>query len=247
MIELNLCQIEKDGNQPTGSIVPRYFEYEEPPVNMVEMFRYSGIPMDVSKRLAAMYDDQNKIQGNADAQLLQNARRAISLIKGQLSFKVGYFAAKLEWDDDGYPILPIAQKSDNLKKNLKNCEAYVMFAATIGSGIDRLIRRYEVSDPALGVMLQGLGAERAESLCNLFCEEVRMKAGMEGYHPHPRFSPGFGDLPITVQKEFLNLLDAGRRMGITLSDSYLMSPSKSVTAIIGLEKNGDNSTAPAED
>ncbi|MCR5275107.1 MAG: Vitamin B12 dependent methionine synthase activation subunit, partial [Clostridiales bacterium] len=49
------------------------------------------------------------------------------------------------------------------------------------------------------------------------------------------FSPGYGDLPIEVQKEFLPLLDAERRLGITLSDSYLMSPSKSVTAIIGIE------------
>ena len=57
-----------------------------------------------------------------------------------------------------------------------------------------------------------------------------------GYNAHARFSPGYGDVPISVQKEFLDSLDAGRRMGILLSESYLMSPSKSVTAIIGLEK-----------
>ena len=111
-----------------------------------------------------------------------------------------------------------------------------MFAATIGSGIDRFIRRYEVSDPSMGVIFQGYGAERAESLCNLFCEEVRLSAEEKGYKLHPRFSPGFGDLPITVQKEFLERLDASRRLGITLGESCLMSPSKSVTAFIGLEK-----------
>jgi cobalamin-dependent methionine synthase I len=64
---------------------------------------------------------------------------------------------------------------------------------------------------------------------------VKTAAGLAGFKAHPRFSPGFGDLPLTVQAEILGLLDAGRRMGITLSDSFLMAPSKSVTAIIGLE------------
>ena len=65
---------------------------------------------------------------------------------------------------------------------------------------------------------------------------MKEAARLSGYKSHPRYSPGFGDLPITVQKEFLNLLDAGRRMGITLGESFLMAPSKSVTAIIGLER-----------
>ncbi|MBR3258643.1 MAG: vitamin B12 dependent methionine synthase, partial [Eggerthellaceae bacterium] len=46
--------------------------------------------------------------------------------------------------------------------------------------------------------------------------------------------PGYGDLPLEVQPDLLGLLDASRRLGITLSDSLLMSPTKSVTAIVGL-------------
>ena len=98
------------------------------------------------------------------------------------------------------------------------------------------IRRYERSEVSKAAILQGLGAERVESLCNLFNEEVKNEAEQRGLKAHPRYSPGFGDLPIRVQKEFLDALDATRRMGITLSESYLMAPSKSVTAIIGLER-----------
>ena len=217
--------IKQNNENPEGRIVPRYFEYEEQPVNMVEMLRYSGIPIDAAKKMLA--------EGSP---LLDHAEKAIALCKNRLVFKVGYFSAPLRRDEEDFPILPIDAKSENLKKNLKNCEAYVMFAATVGAGMDRLIRRYEVSDSSMGVFLQGLGAERAETLCNHFCKEVEDEAAKYGYKTHPRFSPGFGDLPITVQKDFLDALDAGRRLGITLNESYLMNPSKSVTAIIGLEK-----------
>ena len=229
MIQLNLQDIYTNGKTP----VVTYTEYEEPRVNMAEMFRYSGIPMDKAKKLSEITEAE---ADDADRQLLQKAEKVITLAKGSFVYKTGFLSGRLMWDGEGYPVLPVEQKSENLKKNLRNCEAYVMFAATVGSGIDRLIRRYELSDPSMGVMFQGYGAERVESLCNNFCEDVRTEAEKSGYTTHPRFSPGFGDLPITVQKEFLDCLDAGRRMGITLGASYLMSPSKSVTAIIGLEK-----------
>ena len=203
--------------------IPRYLEYPAPPLNMDEAKRYAGISVkgaDYPEELQAQFE------------------KALSLTRGQLSYKVGYLSGKLMWDEEGFPILPFAQKSENLKKNLKNCEGVLLFAATIGSGIDRLIRRYEVSDPSLGMILQGLGAERVESLCNLFNDEVRQAAKEEGCICHPRFSPGFGDFPITVQKDFLDRLDAGRRLGIILGESCLMAPSKSVTAVVGIEKTG---------
>lgn len=203
--------------------VVRYVEYEEMPINRAEMLRYAGIPLAEAKK-------------EIPPDLEENADRAIGLIKGQLVYKVGFLAKLLTRDEEGFPILPFSQHSENLKKNLKGCDRFVMFAATVGAGMDRLIRRYEVAKPSMGVLLQGLGAERAESLTNAFNEEVRMLAEANGYMAHPRFSPGFGDLPVTVQKDFLGVLDAGRRMGITLSESCLMSPTKSVTAIIGLER-----------
>ena len=229
MTELNLEKTE-DGSRFTRAAVPVYLEYEEPPLQMVEILRYSGVPIDAAKRILADPSTEE------EKSLLEKVEKVIALSKGQIQYKVGYLSGVLEWDEEGFPMLPVSQKSENLKKNLRNCEGFVMFAATIGSGIDRLIRRFEVSDPSMGVIFQGYGAERAESLCNLFCEEVRVAAEEKGYKLHPRFSPGFGDLPITVQKEFLDRLDASRRLGITLGESCLMSPSKSVTAFIGLER-----------
>ena len=169
--------------------------------------------------------------------IAKQADWAVELIRGQIVNKIGYLAGNLTFDEDGFPVLPFPQKSENLKKNLRGCERFVMFAATVGAGMDRLIRRYEVADAAKGVLLQGLGAERVESLADAFNKVVGEEAAKSGYKTHPRFSPGFGDLTVAVQKDFLAVLDAGRRMGITLSESCLMAPSKTVTAIIGIERD----------
>jgi len=158
----------------------------------------------------------------------------IKMASDKLTYRVSYCCVKLEFDETGYPILPFKQHSEDLKKNLTGCKAVIIFAATIGSGIDMLIRRYERTSPAKGLIFQGMGAERVEALCDVFNADVDKAAKAAGLKTHPRYSPGYGDLSIDVQPRLLELVDAQRRLGITLNDSYLMSPSKSVTAIIGI-------------
>ena len=202
--------------------IPQYLDYETPSLNVTEWLRYSCIPV---------YEQENAAK---DPELASSMEKALSLINGALSFRVGFVVVPLTWDEDGFPVFPFEQRSEKLRKNLQGCDRAVLFAATIGSGIDRLIRRYEKADPKLGLLLQGLGAERVESLCDAFNEEVKEICEETGCGTRMRYSPGYGDLPIEVQKVFLPLLDAERRLGITLSDSCLMAPSKSVTAIIGI-------------
>ena len=208
--------------------VPRYLEYEEPVFSLEEALRYSGFPMDKAKAVAGGETE--------DPDAMQSIEKVKKLSKGQFIYKVGYMTSPITFDEDGFVVLPFKQHSEALKINLSGCKKAVFFAATIGSGIDRLIRRYERTELDTALFLQGFGAERAESLANAFNADVKEAAKKLGFMAHPRFSPGFGDLPLSVQVEFLGMLDATRRMGITLGESYLMAPSKSVTAIIGLEQ-----------
>ncbi len=208
--------------------VPRYIEYDEPPLKLSELLRYSGLPADRALAIAS-----GKL---TEPEIIAKVNKVVLISRGTLVCKTGYMVSPLGWDAEGFPVLPLEQHSETLKKNLKGCSRAVLFAATIGAGFDRLIRRYERTEMDTALFLQGYGAERAESLANTFNNEVKEAAELLGYKAHPRFSPGFGDLQLAVQKEFLGLLDAGRRMGITLSESCLMAPSKSVTAIIGLER-----------
>ncbi|MBQ2854252.1 MAG: Vitamin B12 dependent methionine synthase activation subunit [Oscillospiraceae bacterium] len=125
-------------------------------------------------------------------------------------------------------------QSASLEKNLAGCDRIILFAATVGLPLDRLIARYGILSPAKGLMLQAIGAERIEALCDVFCDHIRQEALCAGLRTAPRFSPGYGDLPLELQRDIFQSLDCARRIGLTLNDSLLMSPSKSVTAIVGL-------------
>ena len=118
--------------------------------------------------------------------------------------------------------------STDLASNLDGCMETVVFAATIGPGIDRLIKKYSKLDPVKALFMQAVGAERAESLCNTFCRSYPSRL-------RPRYSPGFGDLPLSIQPQILALTNARKNLSITLDDGFLMSPTKSVTAFAGIE------------
>ena len=121
--------------------------------------------------------------------------------------------------------------SRQLARNLDGCSRVILFAATVGVGIDRLITKYSRIAPSRALMLQAIGAERIEALCDAFVTgwetENRTKL-------RPRFSPGYGDLPLSVQKDIISLLEAPKQIGLSLNDSLLMSPTKSVTAFAGI-------------
>ncbi len=155
----------------------------------------------------------------------------IKEVKNKLSFKVCYRVMPIEIDGDVCNFGAFRLQSENLAGNLKGCESAVIFAATIGVGIDRLIARYGRLAPSKALMLQAIGADRIEALCDTFCSDIAREYNM---CTQPRFSPGYGDLPLTVQKDIFNLLDCEKRIGLTLNDSLIMSPSKSVTAFMGL-------------
>ena len=87
------------------------------------------------------------------------------------------------------------------------------------------------------IMLGALGAERIEALCELFCEELKKEKALLGQGTRTRFSPGYSDLSLEIQKQIFELLDCPRRIGLYLRDSMLMSPTKSVTAIVGVFEN----------
>jgi len=94
-----------------------------------------------------------------------------------------------------------------------------------------MIAKYGRISPVRALFFQAIGAERIESLCNAFCKDIKKDLNIT-----PRFSPGFGDLPLELQKDIFFALQPHRNIGLTLNESLLMSPSKSVTAIIGIKR-----------
>lgn len=121
---------------------------------------------------------------------------------------------------------------EGIKKHLAGCKSAVLMCATLGQGVDRLIRQLQITDLAKAVIIDALASSATEQLCDYVEKEIRSSA--ESYHLTTRFSPGYDDLPIAIQKEFLSLLSAQKKIGLCSTDSLLLTPRKSVTAIIGL-------------
>lgn len=120
--------------------------------------------------------------------------------------------------------------SNSLTRNLAGCSKLVLFAATVGAGVDRLILKYNRLSPARAVILQAMGAAAVEQ----WCDEVNGIITSEYGPTRPRFSCGYGDLPLSLQREIFPALQVTKNIGVTLTDGDLMMPTKSVTAIVGI-------------
>lgn len=134
---------------------------------------------------------------------------------------------------DGIVIEGIEFKSEKLLKHLKDSTSIILFGATIGVGADTLVRKFSVTDAAMTSVAHCVGASLVENLCDIVCDEI--KTIIKGEH-RPRFSPGYGGLDISSQKDFFELLPMTKQLGVTLSESYLMTPTKTVTAFIGVKR-----------
>lgn len=124
----------------------------------------------------------------------------------------------------------------DIAEHLKGCESVILFAASIGADIERRIRIYEAQDLTRAIIMDCCGSSLIESYCDLVCGSIAERLTERGLFPTSRFSPGYGDLPLSLQPEFLRALNAQRQIGLTCNEQFLMFPRKSVTAVIGLSK-----------
>lgn len=123
----------------------------------------------------------------------------------------------------------------DIANHLDGCEKAILMCATLGAEIDKLIRISQISDMAKAVVLDSFASVAVEQVCNKVDEIIAEK--YDGYYMTFRFSPGYGDYPISLQQDFLRMLDAPRKIGLTTNENFLLMPTKSVTAVMGLSKN----------
>ena len=186
--------------------------FDPPAPDFAEAVRYAGLPKtaEVPKTLETVFAE----------------------LAPALSYKVCYAEYPVTVAGDTLDLGFAAVQSANLRTNLAGCDRVVLFAATVGLAPDRLSEKYRRLSPEKALYANAIGAERVESLCDAFCAFLA-----ETNTTKPRFSPGYGDLPLSLQTAIFAALDCPRKLGVTLSDSLLMTPTKSVTALVGLCKN----------
>ena len=122
----------------------------------------------------------------------------------------------------------------DIAAHLADAREVALFAATLGADVDRELRRLSLTDALEQVVFDSVATALVERAADAAEAHVRAYAAQQGRYTSWRFSPGYGDLPLSLQPAFLATLDATRQLGITLTPSFLMMPTKSVTAIVGI-------------
>ncbi len=123
---------------------------------------------------------------------------------------------------------------NDIKNHLTNCKYVVLLSATLGIGADTLIKQASVYDMTESFITDCLASALIEQVCDK--AEMEIKQKFSDMYMTWRYSPGYGDFPITLQKDFLTITDAQKRIGLYLSDGGMLIPSKSVTSVIGLSE-----------
>lgn len=185
-------------------------------ISIKEAARYIGIRTAPDEQTAKLFEKYEKI-------VRSRLRPAYVYREAEIDFKEGFVALSGMY-------VPLTGKS--IQKLLEGCNRAVILGATVSAEADRLIRETSVVDMAAAVVVDALCSAAIEQVCDMAETEIfgDMPKNMRTY----RFSPGYGDLPIELQKDWLNYLNAQRRIGLSCTDSYLLTPTKSVTAIIGI-------------
>ncbi|RHT18975.1 vitamin B12 dependent-methionine synthase activation domain-containing protein [Clostridium sp. AM33-3] len=133
-------------------------------------------------------------------------------------------------------------QSKSLERNLKDCERVLLFAATLGSRVDVLLHRYNMIQMSKAVVMQAASVAMLETFCDEQNQKLKEEYEEKGWYLRPRFSPGYGDFSLECQRQIAPALELNKRIGVTLTDSLLMAPSKSVTAVIGVSRLPRNCT-----
>ena len=191
--------------------------------------------MDQVKREALRYLGYGK--NTADCAALNLIDSCMEEVQKGADPKHIYREYPLRFLEDGTLDLGAFQtKSKHLFKNLQDCCQVILFAATLGTGIDVLLHRYTRLEMSRAVVMQGWAAAWIEDYCDRINENMKKEYEAKGLYLRPRFSPGYGDFSLECQKPLTAALETGKRIGITLTDSLLMVPSKSVTAVMGVSE-----------
>ena len=189
--------------------------YTAPPINVKELNRYAG------------YGKLDTLSNEISECLIE--------AEPYLTYKVCYVETEIKVDNDKIDFGFNTVKSSSLANRLKGLQNAIVFVATVGLGIDRLINKYGKISPLKSLIFQSIGAERVESLIEVFVNELSENYIKSNKALTSRFSAGYGDFSLSFQKDIFEVLNVNKNIGVTLNESLIMSPSKSVTAVIGVK------------
>ena len=188
-------------------------------IDPVEVKRYAGL------RKAENFDEQSIIHACEEAQLLIDVRGIWNIY---------------DYEYKSQTVLsnpPVIIEGKSIGKHLETCDKVICMAATVGEGIEREVtKRFREGEYVYSMLLDAAATTAVEQAADLMEKSMEQQMAREGYTMRWRFSPGYGDWPLTQQPELFKLAGA-EEIGMRLSYAMMLMPRKSITAIIGLVKN----------
>ncbi len=125
---------------------------------------------------------------------------------------------------------------NDVQEHLRTSNHVAVMAATLGIEVEKRIMYYGKINLTRGIILDSCAAQLVEEFCDFIEEKIKSIANGNGLNITSRFSPGYGDLPISIQGQILGSLNASKLIGLNVSESSILLPRKSVTAFIGITR-----------
>lgn len=172
--------------------------------------------------------------GQADKALRARVSACAERLTRQVQPRYTWRVCSLQKTAEGF-LLPEADlllTGSSAQTMLIQCDAAVLLACTLGAQFEALLRAEQTRDMAGAVILDACGSALVEAGCDQAEQELAQR--LPDRFLTDRFSPGYGDLPLSLQPKLCSALDTGRRLGLYVTEHFLLNPSKSVTAVIGL-------------
>lgn len=160
-----------------------------------------------------------------DEQIIQTAQDAIDRITAAA-------IPRWRWVECGLDELPLSGK--DIFTHLADCDRMIILCATLGINVDRTIRIAQRSSMLTALALDAAAGDAIEKVCDYAEDEMRLHYGERGLYLTGRYSPGYGDLPLTLQPDIITRCDAPRRIGLSVTPTNILTPRKSVTALLGV-------------
>lgn len=188
-------------------------------INRAEAFRYMGMRGEIPENIVTLADE-------CESRLIAAAAPKFYWIYADI--------ADISEETVTLTGHKLVLRGKDISEHLSGCFGTALLCATLGDGVDKLLRTVQTEDMAKALTADALASAAVEQVCDIAENEIGER--FAGKFTTWRFSPGYGDFPLECQGDFLTAVNAMRTVGVCINGGGLLTPTKSVTAVIGISE-----------
>ena len=194
----------------------------------------SSVSVDKSEVLRYLGHNGQEIDNDLNFKINQCIKETKNEIDTKYVYQIYDIKKDLNLNTVQFENTNLILKSKDISELLRDCDKCVLMCATLGFNIEKNIRRYSYNNLTKGIIIDACATTSIEEVCDLVQNNILDEVSKDGKSLTMRYSPGYGDLDISANRDILNVLDAHRKIGVTVTNTGIMIPRKSVVALIGI-------------